>query len=145
MENLQYLVVAHGWAGLLVVSFLTATIIPLSSEAAVYAALRLGMPAWEVLLFASIGNCLGIMFNYGLGRWGSDPLQRRMERSRTGRRAMAWSTQYGKWVLLLSWLPFIGDPLTIVAGVTRISVPFFICVAGVLRVFRYAVVLAVIA
>lgn len=143
MENLQQLVVDHGWAGLMAVSFIAATLLPLSSEAAVYGALRLGMPAWEVLLFASVGNCLGILLNYGLGRWGSEPFQRRMERSRSGRRAMEWSTRYGKWVLLLSWLPFIGDPLTIVAGVTRISVLFFICVAGGLRVLRYAIVLTV--
>lgn len=143
MENLQHLVVEHGWAGLMAVSFIAATILPLSSEAAVYGALRMGMPAWEVLLFASVGNCLGILLNYGLGRWGSDPFQRRMERSRAGRRAMDWSEKYGKWALLLSWLPFIGDPLTIVAGVTRISVLYFIGIACSLRVLRYAVVLAV--
>ena len=102
MEELQHLVVTHGGLGLLVVSFIAATILPLSSEAAVYAALRLGMPSWEVLLYASVGNCLGVLLNYGLGRWGSGAIQRKTAQSRVGKRALAWSERYGKWSLLLS-------------------------------------------
>lgn len=141
MEELQHLVVTHGGLGLLLVSFIAATILPLSSEAAVYAALRLGMPSWEVLLYASVGNCLGVLLNYGLGRWGSDAVQRKTAKSRVGERAMAWSERYGKWSLLLSWLPFVGDPLTIIAGIMRIHLLFFVVVTFSVRVLRYAAVL----
>ncbi len=141
MEDLQNLVVTHGGIGLMVVSFIAATIVPLSSEAAVYGALRLGMPPLEVLLFASAGNCLGVLLNYGLGRWGSDTVLRRTMASRTGRRAMQWSERHGKWALLLSWLPVVGDPLTIIGGILRIHLLFFIVTTFSVRVLRYAAVL----
>ena len=143
MEDLQSLVATHGGLGLLVVSFIAATILPFSSEAAVYGALRLGMPVGEVLLYASVGNCLGVLLNYALGRWGSEALLRKLQQSRTGRRSVAWSERHGKWALLLSWLPFLGDPLTIIAGIMRVPLLFFIVVVFSVRVLRYALVLLV--
>lgn len=143
MEDLQSLVTTHGALGLMVVSFVAATILPFSSEAAVYAALQLGMPVGEVLLYASLGNCMGVLLNYALGRMGSDRLRRRMMKSGTGRRAIGWSERHGKWALFLSWLPFLGDPLTIIAGIMRVSLVFFIAVVFSVRVLRYAMVLLV--
>jgi len=141
MEDLQHLIVAYGGIGLMVVSFVAATILPFSSEAAVYGALRLGMAPGEVLLFASVGNCLGVLFNYWIGRWGSESLLHRAMQGRAGRRAIDWSGRYGKWALLLSWLPFIGDPLTIIAGIMRVRIVFFIAVACGTRVLRYGALL----
>jgi membrane protein YqaA with SNARE-associated domain len=144
MGDPNQIVAQYGPWGLLVVSFIAATIIPLSSEIAVYSALRLGMPGLEVLLFASIGNCLGVLFNYGLGRWGSDTVMRKSMESKAGRRAMAWTERYGKWSLLLSWLPVVGDPLTLVAGVMRVHLLFFIVTAFGVRVLRYAAIVMVV-
>ena len=140
MADMQSFIASYGGPGLLVVSFIAATIFPLSSEVAVYAALRLGMPGGEVLLWASLGNCLGVLLNYGLGRWGSGTILKKTLESRGGRRAMAWTERYGKWSLLLSWLPIVGDPLTIIAGVMRINLLFFILTASAVRVLRYGAI-----
>ena len=144
MENLNELIRDYGGPGLLVVSFIAATIFPLSSEAAVYGAVKAGMPWVEVLVWASIGNCLGVTLNYGLGRWGSEKALPKIMESRSGRSAMQWSERYGKWILLLSWLPIIGDPLTIIAGLMRVNLLFFIVVSYAVRVARYGVLLAAI-
>ena len=140
MDDITGFIAAYGGAGVLMVSFLAATIVPLSSEVAVYAALRLGMAPVEVLIFASVGNCLGVLFNYGLGRLGSGTALKRAMESRAGRRALAWNERYGKWSLLLSWLPVIGDPLTIVAGVMRVHLLFFLAVAFSTRILRYGLI-----
>jgi membrane protein YqaA with SNARE-associated domain len=142
MHDIQGFIAAYGGWGLLLVSFVAATIVPLSSEVAVYAALRLGMAPAEVLIFASLGNCLGVMLNYGLGRWGSGTILKKTLAGRAGRRAHAWSERYGKWTLLLSWLPVVGDPLTIIAGVMRVNLLFFMLAAFSVRTLRYGVIIA---
>jgi membrane protein YqaA with SNARE-associated domain len=144
MEDIAQFIAAHGGAGVLVVSFLAATIFPLSSEVAVYAALRLGMSPVEVMIFASIGNCLGVLFNYWLGRLGSETALKKVMESRGGRRATAWTERYGKWSLLLSWLPVIGDPLTIVAGMMRVHLLFFIAITFSTRIIRYGLIVILV-
>lgn len=140
MESINALVADWGGPGLLVISFLAATLLPFSSEAGVVGALALGLDPISVLIWASVGNCLGVTLNYVLGRWGSEHVIDRSLNSRAGRRALAWSERYGKWGLLLSWLPLIGDPLTLAAGILRVNAAFFAAVAFPVRVFRYALI-----
>lgn len=142
MEHMQELIGAYGGPGLLLVSFIAATLVPLSSEVAMLGAMGLGMPAVEALVWASIGNCLGVSLNYALGRWGSSTILRRLMAGRAGRRAVDWTERYGKWTLLLSWVPIIGDPLTLAAGVLRVHVVFFVVVAFAVRIGRYALLAA---
>jgi membrane protein YqaA with SNARE-associated domain len=131
------LVATYGGPGLLVASFVAATIVPLSSEAAVYAAVALGFPKLEALVWASIGNCLGVTLNYWLGRFGRGAIDREARPDRRSARAMRWFERYGRWGLLLSWLPIVGDPLTLVAGVLRVNFLFFMAVAYSVRILRY--------
>ncbi len=142
MGEINGIIASYGGPGLLVVSFIAATLVPLSSEVALFAALRLGMPGGEALFWASAGNCLGVLVNYGLGRWGSETFLRKPLESRGGRRALRWSERYGRWSLLLSWLPFVGDPLTLAAGVMRVNLLFFVVTAFAARVARYAAIVA---
>ncbi|HSX81769.1 MAG TPA: DedA family protein, partial [Candidatus Saccharimonadia bacterium] len=67
MPDLSSWVAAYGLWGLALAAFLAATLLPLSSEVAVVAALQFGLPPVDVLLWASVGNCLGAMTNYWLG------------------------------------------------------------------------------
>jgi membrane protein YqaA with SNARE-associated domain len=55
-------------------------------------------------------------------------------------RAEAWYRRYGRWTLLLSWVPVIGDPLTIVAGIMRESLPVFILLVALAKTARYLAV-----
>ena len=143
--NVDSLLLAYGGPGLLLVSFIAATIVPLSSEAAVIAALALGMPSFEALVWASIGNCLGITLNYWLGRLGRKSIDRDPNSPGRIARMMRWLERYGKWSLLFSWLPVVGDPLTLVAGVTRVNFLFFVVVAFAVRVLRYWLLIIAIA
>lgn len=125
----------EGWA-LFGAAFLGATLLPLSSEAALLGALELGLPVGEALGWASCGNALACGLNYGLGWWWGGWARSRLERGRAGRAALAWGSRWGRWSLLGSWLPVVGDPLVVVAGVVRAPVGWFGLVVA-LRVARY--------
>lgn len=129
-----------GPAGLFLVAFLAATLVPLSSEAALVAALAAGVPVAEALVAASLGNGLACVVNYGLGRFFRDRVQPRTESSRSGRAALRWMDRWGPWSLALSPLPVVGDPITVVAGIVRVPFGLFVAVVIPLRVGRYLLI-----
>jgi membrane protein YqaA with SNARE-associated domain len=118
-------------------AFLAATILPFSSEAAFLVATTNGMPLANALLSASIGNILAIIVNYYLGVFLYEKTKEKLFRSRIGKRSYSFGHTYGYWALLVSWLPIIGDPLTLVAGLVRLKFVWFVIIAGSLRVLRY--------
>jgi len=97
--------------GLFASSFLSATLLPGNSEIVLVAVLH-EAPArkWPALLVATIGNTLGGMTSYAIGRFFSKP--------REGR-ALAWLKRYGPAALLLSWAPIVGDALCVASGWLR--------------------------
>ena len=128
------------YASLFGVAFIAATVFPLQSEAALIALLLNGQqPVWALIAVASVGNVLGSVVNWVLGRG--------IERFRDKRwfpaspaaleRAQRAYQKWGKWSLLLSWAPFIGDPLTVMAGVLREPLPMFVLLVTMAKVSRY--------
>jgi membrane protein YqaA with SNARE-associated domain len=140
---MQEWVAAYGLWGLGLAAFLGATLVPVSSEVAVVAALKMGLPAWQVFASASLGNALGASFNYGLGWLFGERVLAKLEQGRAGRRALGWATRYGRWSLLGSWLPVVGDPLCLAAGLFRVNFYFFVTVGIGTRLARYAVLIGV--
>jgi membrane protein YqaA with SNARE-associated domain len=142
--------VAHygEYAGLFWASFLAATVLPFQSEVVLFGMLLTHHYTVPLLvLVASLGNILGSVVNYGLGRGLAHFEERRwfpVKRAKIAR-AEAWYHAYGRWSLLLSWVPIIGDPLTIVAGVLRESFPVFLLLVMMAKVARYVAVAAITA
>lgn len=133
------------YAGLFLAAFAAATILPLQSEAALVGLLLSDRYSPAMLLaVASLGNTAGSALNWRLGR--------SIERYRDRRwfpvspaalaRAQGWYRRYGRWSLLLSWVPIIGDPLTLVAGVLREPFPVFLLLVGLAKTMRYLVLAA---
>lgn len=137
MDTLAAWALEHGLWGLGLLAFLAATLLPFSSEVALGAAIRGGMDPVQVVAVCSVGNVLACVVNYGLGRWGRERVQPKLEASWGGRRALAWTDRYGPWSLLGSWLPVVGDPLTIAAGVARVPWPLALGAIAALRIARY--------
>nr|WP_218166998.1 YqaA family protein [Cedecea sp. P7760] len=119
-------------------SFLSATLLPGSSEAVLVALLVAGSgPVSVLVIIATIGNSLGGMTNVILGRFFPQRIQ-----SRWQGKATDWLTRFGPATLLLSWMPLIGDLLCLLAGWLRLSwgpVIFFLCLG---KALRYIVVAA---
>lgn len=130
------------YTGLFLVAFLAATIFPAQSEA-VLSGLLLGgdYAPWLLVLIASLGNVLGATVNWGLGRT--------IERFHDSKwfplhgpalaRAKGWYLRYGRWSLLLSWVPFVGDPLTVAAGIMQERLVVFLLLVGMAKTGRYIV------
>jgi len=134
------LIEQYGNIALLFVSFVSATILPFSSAAALFVAMGVGMPVWESLVFCSVGNSLGCAFNYGLGYYSGKPILRKLEKSKGGRKAKEWVEKYGNWSLWASWTPILGDPITIAAGVFRLNFAIFASIVFSLRIAGYLVI-----
>lgn len=100
-------------------------------------ALENGVPKYNALFFASFGNILAIILNYFLGLLLYKKTKRKLQKSKVGKKSLVLGHKYGYFALLLSWLPIIGDPLTLVAGVVRLRFIYFIFLAGTLRIARY--------
>lgn len=130
-----------GYLSLFAAAVLAATLFPAQSEALLVALLL--NESYSVLALigvASVGNTLGSIINWFLGRslerfksraWfpvGADNLARAQE----------WYHRYEKWSLLASWLPIIGDPITLVAGVMKEPLPIFILLVGISKAARYS-------
>ncbi len=110
------------WA-LFIASFLAATLLPGGSEAVLFGVLKLhdGL-FWPAVGIASLGNTLGGLTSYGIGRLL--PRAHPDPNTRSGRwqlRATSWAQRYGSPVLLGSWIPLIGDPLCVAAGWLRLN------------------------
>ncbi len=136
----------EGYLGLFFSALLAATILPFSSEAvlaALYAVDR--YDAVLLWLVASVGNTLGGLVNWVLGRFCLHWRDRRWFPVSPQRlqRAQQWFGRYGTWSLLFAWLPVVGDPLTFAAGVLRVNVWVFLVLVGIGKAARYAVVLLV--
>ena len=133
------------YINLFVISFLAATILPLSSEITLA-----GLVAAQsynnfiLLLVASLGNVLGSSFNWFLGIYS-----RKFESKRwfpfnqnQMNRSSKWFFKYGKWSLLFAWLPIVGDPLTFVAGAMRIRFLGFLILVAIGKVGRYLIIMS---
>lgn len=125
-------------------AFLAATILPLSSELTL-GAMALADPdrTQALLVAASTGNTLGSASNWLLGRFLLHFRDRRWfpASPATLERAGAIFRRYGLWSLLLAWLPVIGDPLTIVAGMLRTPFLPFVVLVAIGKTARYATIL----
>lgn len=132
------------YAGLFLSAFLSATFVPLQSELAFVGMVISGRyPAWLLLAVAGAGNTLGSAVNWWLGRALTRFENRRWFPIRKSaiERAEKWYVRYGLWSLLFSWMPVIGDPLTLAAGIMRTDFRIFLALVAVAKTGRYAMVL----
>ena len=132
--------------GLFSAALLAATLFPAQSELVLAGLLVAGnQPVWALLAVATVGNVLGSAINWGLGRSVERFQNRRWfpVKPEALHKASGWYHRYGRWSLLLSWVPFIGDPLTLAAGVLREPFPSFIGIVTLAKLGRYLVLAAV--
>ncbi|MGZ5182044.1 MAG: YqaA family protein [Ramlibacter sp.] len=127
----------YGLSTLFIVSFVSATLLPLGSEPALFGLVKLNPDLlWSAVLVATAGNTLGGMFDWWLG-YEAHQVVDKWRHSRSHVKAIDWLGRLGPKACLLSWLPVVGDPLCAVAGWLRM--PFWRCAAYMLvgKFLRY--------
>jgi membrane protein YqaA with SNARE-associated domain len=117
----------YGLSTVFVVSFVSATLLPLGSEPAVFGLVKLNPDLfWQAIAVGTAGNTLGGALTWWMG-YGAERAYERMTKKPPNPRALRWLERFGAKACLLSWLPGVGDPLCAVAGWLRL--PFWPCVA----------------
>ncbi len=133
-------------AGLFLAAFSAATLLPGGSEAALLAMQALSdHSTLTLLVVASLGNILGSVLNYWIGRVAEHYRARKWfpvspDALARGRR---WYLRWGQWSVLLAWVPVIGDPITVMAGVMRMNFMRFVILVSLSKILRYVAVLGI--
>lgn len=129
-----------GFFGLFCGTFLSSTLIPFPSEALVIAMYTLHPQFWLILTVATLGNFLGGLTNYYIGlKSNSEKLKKRFKLDET--KIAKWKLRLDKWGIflgLISWFPFIGDPMVAVLGFFKVKffpLAFMMLVGKFLRYF----------
>ena len=133
--------------GLFTSAFLAATIIPAQSEIVLGGLHLTGRYDTTLLvLIATLGNVLGACVNWLLGKYLAHFQHRRWFpiKKETLENAEATYQRYGTWTLLLSWVPIIGDPLTVIAGVLKTKFILFVVLVTAGKLARYIAVVALL-
>lgn len=131
-----------GYLILFSMSFLAATLLPGNSEVLVAIMPSRGYNVWLVLLVATAGNYLGALINYCIGKYGRDFFFTRFMNveSEKLQRAENIFKRWGVPVLFFSWIPIIGDPLTVVGGVLNVNIYRFTVWVVLGKALRYLIV-----
>jgi membrane protein YqaA with SNARE-associated domain len=122
---------------------LAATILPFSSELTLAGLISTSnYDNLLLLVFASFGNVLGSVFNWGLGFYARNLTIKKWFPFKETQieRSSKWFSKFGKWSLLFAWVPIVGDPLTFVAGLLRVRFLDFIILVAIGKVSRYLII-----
>lgn len=129
-----------GLSTLFVIAFISATLLPLATEPALFGLVKLNPEMfWPAVLVASVGNTLGGVVTWWMGYGAERAYEKVAHHKPHQARALVWLQRFGPKACLLSWLPLVGDPLCAVAGWLRL--PFWPCVfyMGVGKFARFVV------
>ena len=139
---MELLIADHPLLALFVLSFLAATVLPLGSEWLLVLLLVDGAEPLTLVGVATVGNTLGACTTYAIGIYGGPWVIKRLLRIDTEqeKKAERYYARYGSWSLLLSWMPFIGDPICLVGGILRIGFGRFLVLVSSGKFLRYATV-----
>ena len=130
----------EAYASLFISSLLSSTILPGYSEITLTTLILLEKYSQILLIFyASLGNILGSIINWYLGSYITKFVNKNWFpfKKKQLDKASSWYLKYGKWSLILCWVPIIGDPLTIVAGIFRVRLIIFITIVSISKILRY--------
>lgn len=128
-----------GYWGMLVAAFLAGSFFPFSSEAIMLGLIAAGLSPWKLVVFASVGNVAGSMFNYGIGRLGHiDWIEKYLHVKRSSiERAERFMSGHGAWMGLFAFLPVLGSAITIALGLMRANLFISLLSITIGKVLRY--------
>ncbi len=144
MATLTALLSEYGYWGMLLAAFLAGSFFPFSSEAVMLGLMAAGLHPLPLIIYGTIGNVLGSMFNYGIGRLGKlnwiekylhvnpDDLQK-AERFMGG---------HGAWMGFFAFLPIIGSAITIALGLMRANLPITLTSITIGKLLRYILLIS---
>lgn len=143
MDFLVDILTNYGYWGMLISAFLAGSFIPFSSEAVMLGLLATGLDGGQLVVYGSIGNVLGSMFNYGVGRMGRlDWIEKYLHVSKKDLdKAKRFMAGRGAWMGFFAFLPILGSAITILLGLMRANVPISILSITIGKILRYVILI----
>ncbi len=133
----------YGYVGMLLAAFLAGSFFPFSSEAVMVALMATGLDPWQLMVYGTIGNVLGSVFNYGVGRLGkTEWFERYLHvKPRDLDRAKRFMRGHGAWMGFFAFLPLLGSAITILLGLMRANVVITFIAITLGKLFRYLILI----
>lgn len=123
---------------LFMTALISATLFPLGSEALLIYDIKEGYNIYLLLLFATLGNSLGSVINYYMALKGEEfLLEKKVLSEKHIVKGKFYFDKYGSWIILLSWLPIVGDTITFVAGLLKYDFKKFLILVTISKLSRY--------
>ena len=143
MDALIELLTSWGYWGMMVAAFLAGSFFPFSSEVVMVGLHAAGLDAWSLIIYGTIGNVAGGMFNYGVGRlgkleWIEKYLHVKKEKLEQAERFMGG---HGAWMGFFAFIPVLGSAITIVLGSTRANLPVSLASITTGKFLRYVLLI----
>lgn len=139
MAEISDFLINYGYLGMFLSAFLAGSFLPFSSEAVMVALLAAGLHPTQLVVFGTLGNTLGSMFNYGIGRMGKlEWVEKYLHVKREKLdRTQRWMRGRGAWMGFFAFLPIIGTAICIVLGLTRANPTITFVTVLIGKVVRY--------
>lgn len=143
MDAITHFLIDYGYWGMFLSAFLAGSVLPFSSEAVMLGLLAAGVDPVSLLIYGSIGNVMGGMVNYGLGRLGKlEWLKKYFHLKQSSiDRAYRFMGGHGAWMGFFAFLPILGSAITVVLGLTRANLPLSVFSITLGKVIRYALLI----
>ncbi len=139
MDFIIDILINYGYWGMLLAAFLAGSFLPFSSEAVMVALQAAGLDPWGLIIYGTIGNVLGGMLNYGIGRMGkTEWIEKYLHvKKKDLDRAMRFMAGHGAWMGFFAFLPILGSAITIALGLMRSNIPISFISITVGKFLRY--------
>jgi len=142
MDSLIAILTDYGYWGMFVSAFLAGSVFPLSSEIVMLGLIAAGLDPWLLVAYGTVGNVLGSLLNYSIGMlgrmdWIERYLRVKHEELERARRFMAGR---GAWMGFFSFLPMIGEGVTIVLGLMRANLLISVISITIGKLLRYVLI-----
>ncbi len=141
MDQLIDILTSYGYIGMLISAFLAGSFFPFSSEAVMLALLAAGLNPIELIIYGSVGNVAGSMFNYTIGRMGKlEWIEKYLHvKKESIDRAQRFMAGHGAWMGFFAFIPILGSGITIVLGLSRANIPLSVLSITIGKVLRYII------
>ena len=143
MDIIISLLISYGYWGMLITAFVAGSFFPFSSEAVMMGLLAAGLDPWLLIIYGTIGNVAGGMFNYTIGRMGK--LEWIEKYLHVSKKKLDQATRFmggrGAWMGFFAFIPILGSAITIVLGLMRANIPISISSMAIGKFLRYVLLI----
>ena len=143
MDTIIEFLTGYGYTGMFIASLLAGSVLPFSSEAVMVGLMAAGLDPWGLIIYGTIGNVAGGMFNYFVGRMGKmEWIERYLHvKQKDLDRASRFMAGKGAWVGFFAFVPILGSAITIVLGLMRANIPISLFSIAIGKFLRYIILI----